>query len=96
MKTLKATVENIDDKRVIVIVYDDDTQVRIPICEDKPIMVKNAFNQLITLLKDGVFKIELENVEADLFSQVAKEYIKQLNTEISEVYGEMEEYNLVN
>ena len=37
----------------------------------------------------------MENVGEDLFSQVATEYITQLNREIQEVHGEMKHYDLV-
>jgi hypothetical protein len=63
--------------------------------EDKPNEVKSAFNRLIARIKDGVFQIELTEVGEDLFSQVANEYITQLNREIQEVHGEMEQYGLV-
>ena len=38
---------------------------------------------------------ELDKVGDDLFSQVANEYITQLNREIQEVHGEMKQYGLV-
>ena len=61
---------------------------------DKPNEVKSAFNDLIALLKEGKIKIKLSDVGQDLFSQVAEEYIKQLNRELLEVYGEIEQYGL--
>jgi hypothetical protein len=63
--------------------------------EDKPNEVKNAFNRLIARIKDGEFQIELNGVGEDLFSQVANEYITQLNREIQEVRREMVQYGLV-
>lgn len=94
METIKATVEQIDDKHFIKI-EDNDSTIRIPMSEDKPNEVKSAFNKLITRIKDGEFQIELEKVGEDLFSQVANEYITQLNREIQEVHGEMKQYGLV-
>jgi len=46
---------------------------------------KRAFNKLISQIKEREFEIELEEVGPDLFSQVASEYILQLNREIQEV-----------
>jgi len=63
--------------------------------EDKPNEVKSAFNSLIARIKDGEFQIELAEVGEDLFSQVANEYITQLNRDIQEVRGEMEQHGLV-
>jgi hypothetical protein len=94
METIKAAVVQVDDKHFIKI-QDEDHTIRIPISEDKPNEVKSAFNRLIARIKDGVFQIELEEVGEDLFSQVANEYITQLNREIQEVHGEMEQYGLV-
>ena len=53
--------------------------------EDKPNEVKSAFNRLIARIKDGEFQIILAEIGDDLFSQVANEYITQLNREIKEV-----------
>ncbi len=94
METIKATVVQADEKYFIKI-EDEEHKIRIPMSEDKPNEVKSAFNRLITRVKDGEFQIELTEVGEDLFSQVANEYITQLNREIQEVYGEMEQYGLV-
>ena len=94
METINATVETINEKRFIKIEAGDE-EIRIPMSEDKPNEVKSAFNKLIARIKDGEFQIELEEAGADLFSQVANEYITQLNREIHEVFGEMQQYGLV-
>ena len=94
METIKATVETLDEKHFIKIEAGDEG-IRIPMSEDKPNEVKIAFNKLIARIKDGEFQIELEDVGENLFSQVANEYITQLNREIQEVFGEMEQYGLV-
>ncbi len=39
-------------------------------------------------------EITLEDIGQDLFSQVANEYVVQLNREIQEVRGEMKDYGL--
>lgn len=94
MELIKAAVVQIDEDRFIKI-HDENHTIQIPISEDKPNEVKNAFNRLITRIKAGVFQIELEEVGDDLFSQVADEYITQLNREIQEVHSEMEQYGLL-
>nr|VFK15984.1 MAG: hypothetical protein BECKLPF1236B_GA0070989_10875 [Candidatus Kentron sp. LPFa] len=93
METIKATVVQVGEKHFIEI-GDGDHTIRIPMSEDKPNEVKSAFNRLIVRLKEGEFRIELENVGEDLFSQVANEYIRQLNREIQGIYGEMKQYGL--
>ena len=94
MEAIKAAVVEVDEKHFISI-QDGARAIRIPMSEDKPNEVKSAFNELITRIRDGVFQIELENVGDDLFSQVANEYITQLNREIQEVHNEMKQYGLL-
>lgn len=94
METIKATVVQVDEKYFIK-VEDGDQAITIPMSEEKPNEVKSAFNRLIARIKDGKFQIEFEEVGDDLFSQVANEYITQLNREIQEVHGEMKQYGLV-
>ena len=94
METIRATVVELDEKHFIKIGAEDD-MIQIPMSEDKPNEVKSAFNRLIARIKDGEFQIEVDEVGEELFSQVAKEYVTQLNKEIKEVYGEMVHHGLV-
>lgn len=94
METIRATVESLDDKYFIKIKTGVE-EISIPMSEDKPNEVKSAFSKIITRIKGGEFQIKLEGVGEDLFSQVANEYITQLNREIKEVHGEMKEFGLV-
>ncbi|HKV96020.1 MAG TPA: hypothetical protein VJR90_00830 [Gammaproteobacteria bacterium] len=95
METVKSTVVQIDEKHFISIELKDGSTL-IPLSEDKADDVKSAFNKLILRMKTGEFQIKLENLGDDLFTQVANEYIKQLNREIKEVYAEMKQYGLTN
>ena len=94
MEIIKAKVKVVDEQYFIEIEFGSGN-VRIPMSEDKPNEVKSAFNKLIVRLKSGNYQITLEDVGEDLFSQVAKEYITQLNREIQEIHGEMKEHGLV-
>ena len=94
MGTISAEVVEIKEKHFIRIINADE-EVKIPLSDDKPNDVKSAFNQLIMWIKETNYEIEMEDVGTDLFSQVAKEYISQLNREIQEVRGEMEDLDLV-
>lgn len=94
METLKATVECIEDKYFVAI-KDGDAEIRIPMSEDKANDVKSAFNKLLARIKVGAFQIKLDQVGDDLFSQVANEYLNQLNREIKEVRDEMKKHSLV-
>lgn len=94
MVIYSASVQNVGDKFFLEIVLEDEA-VQIPISEDKPAQVKSAFNKLIERTRSGEFCIELEPVGQDLFSQVAKEYIVQLNREIKQVRAEMKRFKLL-
>ena len=93
MEIIKATVESLDDKHFIKIETGIE-EINIPMSEDNPNEVKSAFNKIINRIKGGEFQIKLEEIKEDLFSQVANEYIIQLNREIQEVHGEMKEFGL--
>jgi len=94
MEIIKATVESYDGMSFIKIKTEDEV-ISIPMSKDEPIEVKSAFNKIITRIKDGKFQIKLEEVREDLFSQVANEYLTQLNREIIEVHGEMKQHGLI-
>ena len=94
MEKIKATVENIDDKYFIKMKTGVE-EITIPMSEDRPNEVKSAFNKIIARVKAGEFQIELDKVEEELFSQVANEYLTQLNREIQEIHGEMKQYGLI-
>ena len=84
----KAIVRAEEEECFLDISLGDETVI-IPLSKDQPNEVKQAFNRLIIKLKAGLFRIELEETGEDLYSQVAKEYLAQLNGELEEVFGEM-------
>lgn len=94
MEIVKASIEQRDEVHFIKIETEGDG-IKIPMSEDKPNEVKSAFNKIIARMQNGEFQIELEEIGDDLFSQVANEYIMQLNREIIEIHGEMQQYNLL-
>ena len=94
MVTVDAAVQNEGEKYFLDIAFEGDT-VRIPISEDNPNKVKSAFNRLIERIRLSEFVIDLPAAGEDLFSQVAKEYVAQLNREIHEVRAEMKKFNLL-
>lgn len=93
MENIKATIENHNEKYFIKINFESE-DVSIPLCEDNPNAIKSAFNKIISQIKKAEFQIQLEADGDNLFSQVSKEYITQLNREIAEIRSEMEQYKL--
>jgi hypothetical protein len=94
MEALDAVVEIVDEKHFIAITLGAGSVAKIPLSDDKANDVKAAFNKIIARVKLGVFQIKLSTVGEDLYSQVANEYLVQLNREIKEVRGEMEAQGL--
>lgn len=94
METINAKVVETDNKHFICI-ENQEEEIKIPLSEDKPKEVKSTFNKLLEWVRKGKFEIVMDNSGSDLFSEVAKEYIAQLNREIQEVHAEMEDLGLL-
>lgn len=94
METYNATVINEDDDWFLVLSVDSD-DMRIPLTRDEPLVIKTVFNKLILNLKEKEFQFMAKIDGKDLFSQIAKEYIEQLNLELKSVYKELSDYDLV-
>lgn len=93
MEIIEAELVTIEGEYFINIL--EEPKITIPISNDDPNAVKSAFNCLIERLKKGVFSISLKDADKDLFYHVAKEYLEQLNGELSDVHQEMEQYGFV-
>ena len=94
METHKATIKREDSKTNLVFVIGG-RELEINLTEDKPIEVKSVFNRLLLELKKGEFEFELEDDKEDLFFHISSEYISQLNAELSSIYKELEDYDLL-
>lgn len=94
METHKAKIERKDGNAVLKLALSS-TELEIILTEDKPNDVKSVFNKLLELLKNGVFQFTLEDEKEDLYHHICKEYLTQLNAELSSVYQELKEYGLL-
>lgn len=94
METHRATIDRQEDKTSLVL-HINNEQFEIELTEDKPNEVKSVFNNLIASLKKGSFEFELEDEKEDLYFHICTEYIGQLNTELSSIYQELEDYELL-
>ncbi len=94
METYDASVINEEDDWFLVLSINGDS-LRIPLTKDEPLAIKSVFNDLILKLKEKEFEFKIQEPGDDLFSQIAKEYIKQLNTELKSVFKELSDYGLV-
>lgn len=94
MVIIDAVVRHEGEKVLLDILFPDDT-VSIPLSEDNPNRVKSAFNRLISHVRQKTFEVALKELGEDLFSQVANEYVVQLNAEIEEIRAEMQALGLL-
>jgi hypothetical protein len=94
METHKATINRQDEKASLILNINEEN-LEIELTEDKPNEVKSVFNNLIAFLKKGSFQFELEDDKEDLYFHICTEYIGQLNTELSSIYQELEDYELL-
>lgn len=95
METHKATI-NRENAKTSLCLSIGDREFEIILTEDKPNEVKNVFNQLLLELKNREFNFVLEDSNEDLFYHICLEYISQLNAELSSIYNELKDYDLLN
>lgn len=94
METKKATITRGIDTATLVL-NGISNNYEIILTEDNPNNIKHVFNKLIKDLKKGVFQFELEDTSGDLYHNICREYLTQLNAEIQSIYNEMEEFDLL-
>lgn len=93
METKKATITRKEDSALLVLENLSVNQTII-LTEDNPNNVKDVFNNLLKELKKGVFEFELQDETEDMYHAICTEYLIQLNSELSIIFQEMEEYEL--
>lgn len=93
MGKIDAIIEETEGEHSLKILRDSGP-ILIPMSKNDANAVKDAFNQLLQLTQASVIQIELKSVGEDLFSQVAVEYVKQLNEELKEIRKDMERNGL--
>lgn len=95
METFKAKIVRTEQSTKLVLAVRK-SDLELVLTEDKPNDVKLVFNQLLVALKSGEFNFKLEDDKEDLFFNIAKVYITQLNSELSSVYNELKDLSLLN
>ncbi len=94
MEILKANiVRNAETTKLLLSIRDKNLE--IVLTSDNPIVVKQAFNELIMELKKYEFNFVLEDDREDLYTLVCQEYINQLNNELTTIRDELVEHGLV-
>ena len=93
MEIHKANIIRDGDNATLSFILEGKT-LDVLLTEDKPNEVKSIFNQLLLELKKGEFNFELEDDDEDLYYHISKEYVSQLNVELSSIYNELKDYEL--
>ena len=94
MENYSATIDRGEEKTDLVLTVNS-KEFRICLTDDNPGKVKSVFNSLIIELKKEKFEFTLSDDTPDLFNDICKEYIKQLNGEIADVFAQLKKYGLV-
>lgn len=94
MATRKATIKR-DKVNAYLVLETGNKSVEIILTDDNPANITAVFNSLLKELKKGLIQFDLEDGKDDLYFHICKEYIKQLNAEMKEVYRELEDYHLL-
>lgn len=88
METKIATIKR-DTSNTCLIFEVGEKKIEIILTDDNPNNIMAAFNSLLKELKSGLIQFELKDTTEDLYFHICKEYIKQLNSELKEVYDEL-------
>jgi hypothetical protein len=66
-----------------------DDEIRLSLSTQDANEVRSVFARIVTKLMQGPFEFELESDRSDLYHFVSIEYLKQLNSELEDVWEEM-------
>jgi hypothetical protein len=94
MEANKATIKR-ETTNIYLVLEFSGQELQITLTDDNPNGVKGVFNSLLQELRKGPLQFQLEDDAEDLFSHICKEYIFQLNAELTAVYKEIEFYDLL-
>jgi hypothetical protein len=95
METFNAEIKRENQKTTLVLKGKNENYELI-LTEDNPNSIKVVFNKLLQELKKGTFSFVLIDDKEDLYHQISKEYLNQLNSELLSVYEELKDYKLLN
>ncbi len=94
METHKATIKR-GSKKTTLVLNTGDQDFEITLTEDNPEEIKKVFNGLLKKLKEGQFDFQLNDSNKDLYQDISREYIKQLNSELINAHKELADYGLL-
>lgn len=93
METKKATIRREEESTFLVLEGLTNSH-EIILTDDNPNSIKTVFNNLLKDLKKGAFVFELDDTSGDMYNNICKEYLIQLNSELKIIYHELQEFEL--
>jgi len=94
METKTATIKRQNDQSKLVL-QGRTGSFEIILTEDNPNNIKGVFNLILKDLKKGLIQFELTDDKEDMYHHICKEYIRQLNAEMTTIYEELERHELL-
>jgi len=94
MGTKTATIKRQTDQTKLVL-QGHTGSFEIILTEDNPNNIKGVFNLILKDLKKELIQFELTDDKEDMYHHICKEYIRQLNAEMTTIYEELERHELL-
>ncbi|MDD2530859.1 MAG: hypothetical protein PHN41_06475 [Bacteroidales bacterium] len=96
MATYNATIDRLSNNSKTLKLLVGTDELNIVLTDDNPNEVKTVFNKLLLHLKNGEIEFNLLDDETDLYNNICREYIIQLNSELKSTYNELRDNGLLN
>ena len=90
-KTRIIAVELTETEEATNLVFNFTTPIKLNLTSSSSTDLKKFFVQLINELIDGDFSLEFESEDRDIYSNISRTYVDQLNIEIKSIANEVAE-----
>jgi hypothetical protein len=95
METYNAKIDRKEDGNVSLLLEIGTNELSILLTEDNPNAIKSVFNRLLQILKKGEIEFVLNDEIDDLYTHICREYLIQLNNELSSTFSELKDNGLL-
>jgi len=95
MAIYNATIERLNNNSATLKLALGTDELKIVLTDDNPNEVKSVFNKLLFLLKNGEIEFNLLDEGTDLYNNICRVYIAQLNSELKSTYNELRDNGLL-
>jgi hypothetical protein len=95
METYNAKIDRKEEGNVSLLLEIGTNELSILLTEDNPNAIKSVFNRLLQILKKGEIEFVLNDEIDDLYTHICREYLIQLNNELSSTFSELKDNGLL-